>query len=77
MFKTEQVLTYCTRFSETKFKLVLFCIGLFLVIWRSHDCLQKYLYKNLSTKINMVKSYDTILPALVICPEYFEAYDLR
>ena len=55
----------------------LFCIGLTLTIWRSYECLQKYLYHNLSTKVSMVKSNETIFPTVVICPTYTESFSQR
>ena len=47
-----------------------------MTLWRSYDCLQKHLYDNLGTKIRMVHSYETILPAITFCPSYHAAYDL-
>ena len=55
----------------------LFCVGLTLTLWRSYDCLQKHLYNKLGTKVNMVHSYETNLPALTLCPEFLVAYNLR
>ena len=49
-------------------KSLIFCVGLSLTIWRSSECLQKYLHANLSTKVTMVKTNEVILPSLVLCP---------
>ena len=67
---------FCS-FLVTNLKPILFCLGLSLTLWRSYDCLQKYFHLNISTKITMVKSFQTELPAIVICPEYFSSYNLR
>ena len=56
---------------------ILFCLGLSLTLWRSHECLQKYLYQNLSTKVTLVKSNETVFPTIVICPKFDSAYNLR
>ena len=58
-------------------KRVLFCIGVGLTLWRSYECFEKYLYSNLSTKVSMLKSSETFMPSLVICPSYFSAYNQR
>ena len=58
------------------FKTILFCIGLILTLWRSYDCLLKHLNENLSTRVVMVPSYETLFPSLTLCPHYHEAYDL-
>ena len=63
-------------FLLSNLKPVVFCTGLFLTLWRSHDCLQKYFHLNLSTKISLVRSFETDLPAIVICPEYFSSYNV-
>ena len=55
---------------------ILFLFGLILTVWRSWECGDKFLNNNLSTRVKMEKSYETILPALVVCPEYFAAYNL-
>ena len=60
----------------TMLKITLFCTGAMMTLWRSYDCLQKHLYDNLGTKIRMVHSYETILPAITFCPSYHAAYDL-
>ena len=49
-------------------KSLIFCVGLCLTIWRSFECLQKYLHANISTKVTMVKTNEMILPSLVLCP---------
>ena len=56
---------------------ILFCLGLGLTIWRSYECLQKYLYRNVSTKLSMVKSNETFAPSVVICPTFDSAYNRR
>ena len=56
---------------------ILFLVGLNLTIWRSYECLQKYLNQNLSTKVSMVKSNETFFPSIVICPTENNAYNLR
>ena len=53
---------------KKNFKIIIFTIGFILVIERGYECLQKYLYLNIGTKIRMVNSNETVLPALVICP---------
>ena len=60
----------------TMLKIILFCTGATLTLWRSYDCLQKHLNDNLGTKIRMVHSYETILPAITFCSIYHAAYDL-
>ena len=62
--------------SEQKIKILIFSIGLFLTTWESFNCLQKYLHSNLSVKMTMARSNETIFPSLTICPEYFWAYNL-
>ena len=47
---------------------IVFCIGLSLTVWRSFECLQKYQHQNLSTRVTMVQSFETLSPAIVICP---------
>ena len=61
----------------TILKSILFCVGLCLTLWRGHDCLQKLSNESLSTKVNMVRNYDTIQPAITLCPNYHGAYELR
>ena len=56
---------------------ILFCLGLGLTIWRSYECLQKYLYYNVSTKVSMAKSNETLAPSIVICPTFDSAYNKR
>ena len=63
------------NFFAKSFKAILFAIGLSLTIWRSHECLQKYSNSNLSTKVNMFNSFETVLPVIVICPSYMESYN--
>ena len=58
-------------------KPILFLFGLVLTSWRSLECVDKYLNNNLSTMVTVEKSYETILPALVVCPEYFTSYNLE
>ena len=50
-------------------------MGLTLTVWRSYECLEKYFKANLGTRIKMKSSYETILPMIVLCPEYFAAYN--
>ena len=61
----------------TILKTTLFLIGLSLIVWRSYECLQKHLHESLGTRVAMVKSYETIIPSLTLCPAYLEAYNLR
>ena len=65
------------NFNISQIRKTLFCIGLALTLWRSYDCLQKYSFNNLSTRVSMLKSFETVLPSLVICPTYFSAYNQR
>ena len=54
---------------------IVFCLGLSLTVWQSFECLQKYKHHNLSTKVTMVQSFETLSPAIVICPS--GEYNLR
>ena len=54
---------------------IVFCIGFSLTIWRSYDCIDKYLQFNPVTKVDMVNSENTLAPALILCPEYYSAYN--
>ena len=63
------------RVTFVHIKASVFCIGLCLTIWRSYDCIDKYLQFNSITKVDMVNSEDTLAPALIICPEYHSAYN--
>ena len=50
-------------------RILIFGVGLSLTVWRSFECLEKYINANLSTKVTMVESINTTLPSLVICAE--------
>ena len=65
------------NFIAQHLKILIFVIGLILTLWRSWECLEKYLTSNLSTRVKMMKSYETVLPAVVICPDYFASYDVN
>ena len=70
-------LTRLNQMNILHLKKVLLCIGICLTLWRGYECFQKYLYSNLSTKVSMLKSSETFMPSLVICPSYFSAYNQR
>ena len=53
--------------SKNKLQSIFFCIGLSLTIWRSCECLEKYLHDNLATKVFVVENHKTTLPSLVVC----------
>ena len=55
-------------------RILLFIIGLFLTIWRGFDCLHKYYHSNLSTSVHLIENSKTILPVIVICPDFSKAY---
>ena len=59
------------------FKHLLLLVGFILTLWRSYECLVKYYSYNLSTKISMKQSFETIRPAIVLCPQYGDSYNLR
>ena len=66
-----------TKFFHRNFQKILFVIGLILTFWRSYECLQKYLYSNLSTKVTMESSFDIVRPSIVICPTYQESFKIE
>ena len=49
-------------------------IGILLTLWRGYECLQKFYNSNLSTRVSMSSSADTIPPVMVICPDFVKAY---
>ena len=49
-------------------------IGIILTLWRGYECLQKFYNSNLSTRVNIVSSTETIAPVMVICPDFMKAY---
>ena len=63
------------RLSFSHLKACVFCVGLCLTIWRGYDCTAKYLQFNRSTTVDMVNSKDTLAPALILCPEFYSAYN--
>ena len=65
------------NFCDHHLKSVLFCIGFSLTIYKGFDSVKKYRYANLSTKVTMMNSFETILPVIVVCPDYYEAYNIR
>ena len=65
------------NFCDHHLKSVLFCIGFSLTIYKGFDSVQKYRYANLSTKVTMMNSFETLLPVIAVCPNYFEAYNIR
>ena len=65
------------NFMERYLHSVFFCIGIILIFWRSSECLQKYLYNNLSTKIRMDQSYSAVLPSIVLCSLKATAFNER
>ena len=65
------------NFADHYLQTAFFFIGFILTLWRSYDCIEKYFYQNLSTKISMESSYDTILPSLVLCPPKPKEYNER
>ena len=65
------------NFMERYLHSVFFCIGIILIFWRSSECLQKYLYNNLSTKIRMDQSYSAVLPSIVLCSLKATAFNKR
>ena len=64
------------KFFNKNFQNILFVIGLILTIWRSYDCLQKYLYSNLGTKVTMESSFDVVRPSVIICPTYHDSFKI-
>ena len=56
-------------------KPMLFIVGFVLTLWRANECVKKYLNNNLSTKVSLVKSFQTVQPNFVICPSYLDAYN--
>ena len=58
-------------------KSVLFCLGFSLTIYKGFDSVKKYRYANLSTKVTMMNSFETILPVIAVCPDYLEAFNIR
>ena len=64
-------------FLDQHLKLVLFCIGFSLTIYKGFDSVERYRYANLSTKVTMMDSFETILPVIAVCPDYYEAYNIR
>ena len=62
-------------FSLSQVQVLLFLIGLFLTLWRSFECINKYLEFSRSSHIEMTDQEDTLMPALTICPDYFIAYN--
>ena len=63
------------KFTKRNLRSLFFCVGLFLTIERSFECLLKYSHDNLGTKVKMVKNIDTLLPSFVICAT--SAYNQR
>ena len=64
-------------FLDQHLKSVLFCIGFSLTIYKGFDSVEKYRYANLSTKVTMMNTSETILPVIVVCPDISEAYNIR
>ena len=64
-------------FLDQRLKSALFCIGLSLTIYKGFDSVKKYRYANLSTKVTMMNSFETILPVIAVCPDYLEAFNIR
>ena len=64
-------------FLDKHLKSVLFCVGLSLTIYKGFDSVQKYRYANLSTKVTMMNSFETILPVIAVCPDYLKAFNIR
>ena len=56
-------------------KPILFIVGFILTIWRSNECIKKYFNNNLSTRVSLLKSFETFQPNIVVCPSYFDAYN--
>ena len=55
-------------------KAAIFCLCLSLTLWRSHDCIERYLEFRRSTVVKMMPLQATIMPALVLCPSFKFAY---
>ena len=63
------------KFLVNNLKPMLFIVGFALTLWRANECVKKYLNNNISTKVSLVKSFQTVQPNFVICPSYLDAYN--
>ena len=52
------------------FRRIVMIIFILFSLWNAYESLQKYFYSNMSTKVNMVSSTDTIPAAIIVCPAF-------
>ena len=75
MKRTRKVVRYfLVKIISKNLRRTVLLIGIFLTLWRGYECLQKFYNSNLSTRVNMVSSTETISPVIVVCPHYWSAY---